>query len=477
MERAIRWYDYITINIYWFAITTRSQVLTPLIIPLLVQQFVGEEAKGSYVGTIRLGALMVALLVQALAGLLSDRSTHPWGRRRPFIAFGTAGQLVVLTLIGFTAGMEGMGGYWSLFALYVLSMVFADSAQAATQGLIPDLVPEEVHGRFSGVKVLFEVPLPLILVSFVVGRLVSAGNLWGALIATMVVLVVCMAGAMFVREKRLEKLPLDIDWQPFLRLVLMVVVFTLIILGMGALVRAAMRGSAGLSPAAARAMVGMVGLLGMCVAVGLGVWAAIRISIGGDVRKYPSFTWWVMNRLAFLVASTNLATFILFYLQERFVDLPGEKAAGPAATAVMFVGVFVLLTALPAGWLADRLGKKPLLVFSGILAAAGVFTVLAVPSLAVINVGACLIGAAVGLFYSANWALGTDIVPKEQAGRYLGLSNLAGAGAGAVGAYIGGPIADAMGYVLLFSIYGVLFLLSIVPLVGIREQRGQGAGA
>ena len=39
---------------------------------------------------------------------------------------------------------------------------------------------------------------------------------------------------------------------------------------------------------------------------------------------------------------------------------------------------------------------------------------------------------------------------------------LAGAGAGAIGAYIGGPIADSFGYVFLFAIYGVLFLLSFL---------------
>lgn len=62
MNRPIRWYHYITINIHWFALTTRSQVLTPLVIPLLVQQFVGEAQKGSYVGTLRLWTLMAALL-------------------------------------------------------------------------------------------------------------------------------------------------------------------------------------------------------------------------------------------------------------------------------------------------------------------------------------------------------------------------------------------------------------------------------
>jgi MFS family permease len=173
--------------------------------------------------------------------------------------------------------------------------------------------------------------------------------------------------------------------------------------------------------------------------------------------------------LAFLLPATNLGGFVLFFLQERFADLNGERATGPAATAVMLVGVTVLLTALPAGWLADRFGKKPLIASGGLLAALGAFTVQALPQLTTVYIGACLLGAGAGLFGSANWALGTAIVPKDQAARYLGLSNLAGAGAGAIGAYIGGPIADSIGYVPLFTVYGILFLLSVLALAGIRE--------
>jgi MFS family permease len=178
----------------------------------------------------------------------------------------------------------------------------------------------------------------------------------------------------------------------------------------------------------------------------------------------------VVNRLAFLVAGFNAAGFMVFFLQERFVELQGERAAGPTATALMVVGIFILLTALPSGWLADRFGRKPIIAISGVLAALGTGVIVFLPSLTAVYVGACLAGAAIGLFFSANWALGTDVVPKDQAGRYLGLSNLAGAGAGAIGAYIGGPIADMMGYTLLFLIYGALFLLSIAALRGIQEQ-------
>jgi MFS family permease len=220
-----------------------------------------------------------------------------------------------------------------------------------------------------------------------------------------------------------------------------------------------------------QAVVGFLGFLAMTAAIALGVTASIRIGIGADAREHPSFVWWVVCRLAFLVPAFNLAGFVIFFLQERFAGMEAEKAAGPAATAVMIVGVFVLLTALPSGWLADRVGKKLLIAVSCVLGALGTFTLLAIPEVTVLYIGAALIGASLGLFYSANWALGTEIVPQDQAGRYLGLSNLAGAGAGAIGAYIGGPIADQRGYVLLFAIYGTLFLISALALVGIRESR------
>ncbi len=69
MFRALRWYDYITINIFFFALTALSQT-NGLVFPLLTQQFVGEEVKGPYLGRLRLGTLMVALPWQELMGML-----------------------------------------------------------------------------------------------------------------------------------------------------------------------------------------------------------------------------------------------------------------------------------------------------------------------------------------------------------------------------------------------------------------------
>lgn len=471
MNRTIRWYHYITYNIYWFALTARSQVLTPLIIPLLIQRFVGEAVKGELLGNMRLWSLMVAVLVQALMGLLSDQSTSKFGRRRPFIVAGTIGEVIIYIFIGFTAGMDGMTGYWFLFLLYTLSMMTANTAHAATQGIIPDLVPEEKRGRFSGFKALFELPLPLIFVSFVIGKMISAGNLWSAIITLMVVMVVCMLITLTVKEEPLTQKTTKVDWNPILRLVLMTVVFAVIILACGFFVQQIMNTVIRNATPNGHWIVMLVGLVGMLVAIGVGVWSSVYLSIGKEFQKQHNFTWWVVNRLAFLAGSTNLAGFLVFFLQERFVELQGEKAAGPAASITMFIGVFILLSALPSGWLTDRFGTKKIILVSAILTTIGTGLVLLSPAISWMYAAGCLVGAGIGFFYASNWALGTEIVPQDQAGRYLGISNLAGAGAGAVGAYIGGPIADQIGYTNLMVIYVVLFVFSIFALAKIKIKK------
>lgn len=162
--------------------------------------------------------------------------------------------------------------------------------------------------------------------------------------------------------------------------------------------------------------------------------------LGQDWKLAPGFPWWVVNRLSYLVGSTNLATFLIYYLQERFAELQGERAAAPAASIVMMVGIFVLLSTLPSGWLSDRFGKHPILLVAGSVAALGAGIVVLAPDLTLLRVAGAILGAATGLFYAANWALGTEVVPEKQAGRFLGLSNLAGAGAGAIGLTLEGRL-------------------------------------
>jgi MFS family permease len=470
--RRLRWYDYVTINIYWLGLTTVSQG-NAIIIPLLVQKFVGHEQQGTAFGSLRLYTLMVALLIQALMGMFSDRSTLKWGRRRPFILVGTLLNMGCLIAIGASPG------YWFLFGAAVLSQIASNVAHAAEQGLIPDLVPEDRRGRFSGVKSVMEL-VPVIIVALTVGQLVAAGQMWAGILVVIGILFLTMALTMFVREDPPSAPKESLDWEPFGRLLAMTLVFLLVILGLGEIVKLGSRLLPGTTGLPTQLIVmGTLGVLSMAAAVVAGVWISVRISVGqAEARRSPSFAWWVVNRLAFLIGANNLSTFAVYFLQAR-LGLEGQTAAGPASQLMMVVGILILLCALPSGWIADRIGRKRMVALSGILAAIGTGVLLLAPNMTTIYIGGCIVGAATGIFFTTNWALGTDLVPKESAGRYLGISNLAGAGAGAVGAYIGGPIADyftvqvpqspGLGYVLIFAIYAILFALSAIVLVLVQE--------
>jgi MFS family permease len=464
--RPVRWFDHLFININWFSLTLRAQVLGGLLVPLLVQGFVGEAQKGSYFGSIRLWALMTAVLAQSMFGLLSDRSRLKWGRRRPFIFAGTLLEILVILSIAGIAGLQGQTGYAVLFIAYILSMLLDNMSQAGTQGLIPDVVPQEKRGITSGVKMLLEIPLPLVLVGLVIAPLVSDGDSNAAIVVTCVVMAICMGLTMLVREKRLETDPGPLNWRPFASLVLMTVVFVVIILGLGEVVKWLVT----VLSDASRFTFGLIGVIAMFLAVVVGIFASLAVHLDESVRQNRAFVWWIISRLAALVAINNIAIFLLYFIQEK-LSLPVAEAVELAGTLPMVLGGFIILFGLGAGWLSDRFDRRLLTAIGGVIGAMGVTVMVVGSSLSMMYVAAAIIGLSYALFNVASWALGTDIIPRERAGEFLGLQNLAGAGAGAIGAYIGGTIADHSGYILMMAMFGVMFLLSAVTTLFIRVKQ------
>jgi MFS family permease len=464
--RQLRWFDHIFININWFSLTLRTQVLAGLLVPLLVQGFVGEAQKGSYFGSIRLWALMAAVLAQAMFGLLSDRSRLKWGRRRPFIFAGTLLEIFVIVSIAWIAGLQGLTGYTVLLIAYILSMILDNMSQAGTQGLIPDIVPQEKRGITSGVKMLLEIPLPLVVVGLVIAPMVSAGDMTSAIVVTCAVMAICMGLTMLMREKRLESDPGPLNWKPFASLVLMTVVFVVIILGLGEVVKWFVT----VLSDASRFTFGLIGVVAMFLAVVVGIFASLAVHLDKSVRQNRPFIWWIISRLAALVAINNIAVFLLYFLQEKF-NMPAAEAVETAGLLPMILGGFVILFGLGAGWLSDRFDRRLLTALGGVIGAIGVAVIVLGSNLPMMYVAAAIIGLAYALFNVASWALGTDIIPRERAGEFLGLQNLAGAGAGAIGAYIGGTIADHSGYVLMMAMFGVMFLLSAGTTLFIRVKQ------
>ena len=379
---------------------------------------------------------------------------------------GTLLDLVFLALVAVS------GSYWMLLIAVLLLQSSSNTAHGAYQGLIPDRVPEAQRGKASGVMAVMQL-LPVMFLP-VIGLLVDQERAQLAILVVMVPLFFTMLPTLTVREQPLREGPQTPIKPRVKRIVLLTLIFVVATTSFGGLVGlvGALLGASGNLQLVG---VGVAGLVAIAGAIVVGVWLSARVGIGEGVHRHPSFVWWVVNRLLFFAAVGSIQGFARFFLQDVVqVSDPGQ------ATAVLIaaVGLFTGMAALVGGFAADRFSRTRLLMFAGLLAGAGTFLLLMSTNLALACLSGVLIGVATGVFLSTSWALGTDLVPPDEAGRYLGISNLAGAGAGVVGAGIGGPLADffnmrspGLGYLVIFSIYGVCFLLSSLTLLRIREPR------
>ena len=141
---------------------------------------------------------------------------------------------------------------------------------------------------------------------------------------------------------------------------------------------------------------------------------------------------------SYTLAGGILMAFTFYFLQDVVeLDKPASGMSWLAATA----GVAIILTLWPAGVLADRVGRAPLLYVSSALGASGTLLFyLAQNLLHVLLIGSVL-GVAAGLFFSAGRALITDMVSENKAALQMGLANFALVG-GLAASRLGGPLVD-----------------------------------
>lgn len=174
-----------------------------------------------------------------------------------------------------------------------------------------------------------------------------------------------------------------------------------------------------------------------------------------------------LNVLAFGLISN----YILYYLTDMF---PGYKLFGAdfkvAKTATGIVGLTVsvcaVIGAMVATKLVDRLGKKKLIKYAGIM----VFLVLVPFGLArnfdVLWALAIPFGVAFGVYVSCDWALASDLLPdKASAGAQMGVwvsaLTVPQVVAGQAGRLIDGlnHTSFGLGYMTMIWFSGVLFVL------------------
>jgi MFS family permease len=174
-------------------------------------------------------------------------------------------------------------------------------------------------------------------------------------------------------------------------------------------------------------------------------WASIGLSAWGtDILREKSFLNLVISRLMFLAGLNALIGFFAIFLTRTFGFTDSDKALWVPVTQIV-VAVVTVAATIPSARVSDRIGRKPVIYAACALGAVGMVVAGLAPGLPVFILAAALIGAASGTFLAVDWALMTDIMPKAASGRYMGISNIAVASAGAVAGAIVGPIIDIAG--------------------------------
>ena len=205
---------------------------------------------------------------------------------------------------------------------------------------------------------------------------------------------------------------------------------------------------------------------------------SLRNTFSVDLKTYPAFKWLFVNRALFWAASIALNTFMLFYMIDVLRMSEGD-AQRFVANIFTVLGLALFLVALPSGWLADRIGRRPLLIFSGILAALGTLGLMIFQDQSLLILIGALIGLSVGVFLSTSWAMFTDVVPTYEAARYLGIVNIATAGGSAVARLLGGIVIDPInvitgtssaGYYVYYSLAVIAFALSTVAILRLKPE-------
>ncbi len=491
MDRKLPWYTHLALNSYFFGTSTASAA-TPILTPYLILLFMPPDYKNTYLATLRVVGLAVAMVVQPIAGYLSDRSTSRWGRRRPYVVASAILNVAFLAILGASvlfvnSPLDGFfqntfaisAAFGVLFLGSILLQISSNIGQGAVQGMIPDIVPEKQRGISSGVKTTLEV-LPIGM-AIIFGILVNSGKIWQTVGIIMAVFLVAMLVTVIgVKETPNQEKPRESLREPVLRLIALTVIFVFISQAAVWLIQFSkgQLAQAGASQAMQVIAIGLVGLAGMAGAIFIGVYFSARVGIGAEAGRQRPFIWWVINRLLFLAAVTGVRDFAQNFLRDV---LNLQDAAKVSGYLLAVIGVFLVIAALVGGFLSDRLGRKRMITIAALISGTGAILILFSRSMPLVYVAGSIVGLGAGLFMASNWALGTSLVPANQAGKYLGISNLAGAGAGIVATGIGGPMIDSfnllspgLGYLVVYAIYAALFFISIVVLARVKVAVSSG---
>lgn len=337
-----------------------------------------------------LGLLTFAgLLLATVVQPLSGAISDGWSSR-----LGRRRPLIVIgTLLDvvFLAVLATAPNLATLAAGYLGLQITSNLAHGPAQGLMHDRVPPGQMGRASGIKNLLDMS-GLVVSSLLVGRLLSSADPNPVPAVTAIAAVLLAGVLLLVLTVREEPAPPSSEsWSQRLR-------------------------------------------------------EAFHL----DFRATPAFWRLIAGRFVFLLSIYPIQAFAQYYVRDRLAADDPVKLTGDLMAAIVLA---LMAFSVFGGYLADRYGRRRMHYAAAALVGVGSLLMIPVRTPSAVLVFGSIVGAGIGLFLTANWAMANDLAPRGQAGKYLGLTNLATAGAGAT-SRLAGPMIDGLNLAAPGAYYG-----------------------
>ncbi len=376
------------------------------ILPVQVQTVSSESTKGIVLGTLVGVAIGIAVIVNIVAGILSDHSSSRFGRRRPMLLWG-----MVLTLPFILLPVFLPLTLTVVIASYLGMQVFTNVAAGAWQPTLADFVPVEQRGISAGIKGVFTL----------LGAAIGVGVITALFAASLQAVAYILIAALYLLMTLVNVVamsPYDTPMRdmPPIRL-----------------------GAAIVETFRVQRRVGMA-----------------------------SFWWFVLGSFLIYMGVSGFQFFGVYYLEGILhITNPDALAHAVQITGLLNLVVSVIF-ALVAGMLSDKLGRRNIIIVSVLVASAiGIFFPFA-RSLAIFLAFSAFYGAANGVILSVDTALTSDLVPIDEAGKYMAYANLAVGVANGVAPPIFGLILNFQGaptltsFIIFFVVSAVFFVASSI---------------
>jgi MFS family permease len=362
-----------------------------------------------------LGVLTFAGLILAMViQPISGAASDQWRSRW--------GRRRPLALIGtsldfvFLALLAWSGNILIVIIGYIGLQIVSNIAHGPMQGLIPDLVPPEQLGTASGLKNLMDMG-GLIIVSLAAGRLLSPEDRYPTTIMLVVMAVLAVSAAItffLTKEKPTSELAKNRNRISFKEI--------------------------------------------------------FQVDFAGNHNYFRL----IASRFLFLIGIYGVQTFAQYFIRDVMQAPNPIQATGDLMAAL---ALSLVACSLIGGWLSDRIGARKVVAIASVIAAAGSFLLILAKDLTTMTLYASMLGAGIGFYLTSNWAFASKLAPKAEAGKFLGLTNLATAGASAMSKLAGIPIDIAngaypgrfLGYYGLFFFGGLFALLSLLMLKKVED--------